>query len=72
VSQGQEIREEPTPTEEGCQVDFGWLAGREVASVDAGLNKMLITFRDGQTLSIQASVWKGEAFLAFNPWRAPE
>ena len=62
---------ETATTEEGCQIDWSWLAGREIASATSGIDKMVITFQDGQTLTIQASVWKGEPFLAFNPWKAP-
>jgi hypothetical protein len=71
LSEGHKDLGEAVATEEGCQVDLSWLAGREVVAASSGLDKLVITFRDGQTLSIQASVWKGAAFLAFTPWKAP-
>jgi hypothetical protein len=71
LSEDTASRAETATTEEGCQIDWSWLAGREVATATSGIDKMTITFRDGQVLTIQASVWKGESFLAFNPWKAP-
>lgn len=53
----------------GCQVNWSWLAGREIASAESTLDKIVITFADGETLKIQASLWKGQAFLAFSPWK---
>ena len=53
----------------GCQVDWSWLEGREIAAVTSSLDKLTITFRDGETLSVQASVWQDRPFLAFNPWK---
>jgi hypothetical protein len=53
----------------GCLVDWSWLEGREIASATSNLEKLVITFRDGETLTIQASSWKGKPFLAFNPWK---
>jgi hypothetical protein len=58
-------------TDEGCTVDWGWVAGREIASVTSDLQHMRIQFADGQTLTIQASTYQGRAFLAFDPWKAP-
>lgn len=54
----------------GCGVDWSWLEGREIASATSDLQKLVITFRDGETLTVQASIWKEQAFLAFTPWRA--
>lgn len=59
-----------TATDDGCQVDWSWLAGREVASATSTLDKLVITFRDGETLTVQASLWKDKPFLAFTPWKA--
>jgi hypothetical protein len=54
----------------GCLVDWSWLKGREIASATSTLERLVITFRDGETLTIQASNWKGKPFLAFTPWKA--
>lgn len=62
---------EATDAEAGCRVDWSWLEGRRIASADSTLDKIVITFDDGETLTIQASLWKGQAFLAFSPWKAP-
>ncbi len=61
---------ESEATDAGCLVDWSWLEGREVASATSSLEKLVITFRDGETLTIQASSWKGKPFLAFTPWKA--
>ena len=55
----------------GCQVDWSWLRGREIVSASSDLDSLLLTFRDGQTLRVQAALWQGKAFLAFDPWRPP-
>jgi len=55
----------------GCQVDWSWLQGREIVSVTSDLDTLLLTFKDGQTLRVQAALWQGKAFLAFDPWRPP-
>jgi hypothetical protein len=57
--------------ESGCQVDWSWLAGRTVASAVSTLDTLVITFADGETLTVQASSWKNQPFLAFTPWKAP-
>lgn len=56
-------------TESGCLTDWSWLEGREIASATSNLDKLVITFRDGETLTVQASIWKEQPFLAFNPWK---
>ena len=57
-------------TDSGCRVDWSWIEGREIASAQSSLDKLVITFEDGETLTVQASLWKGQAFLAFTPWKA--
>jgi hypothetical protein len=57
--------------EQGCQVDWSWLAGREIVSAQSDLQSMVITFRDGQTLTIRAGLYAGAPFLSFVPWQAP-
>ena len=57
-------------TQDGCGVDWSWLEGREIASATSTLEKLVISFSDGETLTVQASSWKGKPFLAFTPWRA--
>ena len=61
---------ETTAADDGCQVDWSWLTGREVAAATSTLDKLVITFRDGETLTVQASLWKEKPFLAFTPWKA--
>jgi hypothetical protein len=57
-------------TDSGCQVDWRWLEGRTVVSATSTLDKLVITFDDGETLTVQASIWKEKGFLAFTPWKA--
>jgi hypothetical protein len=59
-------------TDSGCTVDWSWLVGREVASAASNLDTLELTFADGQTLKVQALLWKGQAFLSFAPWKAVE
>lgn len=58
-------------TEDGCRVDWSWLHGRRIVGATSTLDRLVLTFEDGQTLTVQASLWKQQAFLAFAPWRAP-
>lgn len=58
-------------TDSGCSVDWSWLVGREIESVTSDLQHWHVRFKDGQTLKIQAAVYQGKAFLAFDPWMAP-
>ena len=57
--------------ERGCYVDWGWLEGREVERVESDLTHWRVRFTDGQSLTIQASLYRGEPFLAFDPYKAP-
>ena len=59
-----------TSNDSGCRVDWSWLEGRRIASATSSLDKLVITFDDCETLTVQASLWKGQAFLAFTPWKA--
>ena len=56
----------------GCSVDWSWLAGRTIASATNDLQNLIITFEDGQTFQVQALTYKGEAFLSFKPYQAPD
>lgn len=58
-------------TDAGCAVDWSWLHGRQIASATSDLTTIVITFADGQTLTIQAAIYKSQPFLAFTPWKAP-
>ena len=68
----EEQATETTADASGCQVDWSWLKGREIAAVTSNLDRLIVTFTDGETLTVQASLWKGQAFLAFSPWRMCE
>jgi hypothetical protein len=54
----------------GCTVDWSWLVGREIAVVASDLQAIRFTFRNGETLVVQAALYRGEPFLSFMPWRA--
>ena len=56
----------------GCSVDWSWLAGRKITHAWNDLQNIIITFEDGQTFKIQAANYKGEAFLAFTPYKDPD
>jgi hypothetical protein len=61
----------PQSNQDGCSVDWGWLAGRKIRSATNDLKNFTITFEDGQTIRIQALTYQGEAFLAFTPYKDP-
>jgi len=65
--------EQATPTNDatGCGVDWSWLAGREIATVQSDLQSFVLTFRDGQTLVVRAALHQGAPFLSFTPWGPP-
>ncbi len=55
----------------GCTVDWSWLNGLQIESVTSDLQHMCVRFTNGLTLSIQAAIYQGKPFLAFDPWKAP-
>lgn len=57
--------------DEGCTVDWSWIAGQEIESATSDLQHMKIRFKGGQTLTIQAASYQGRPFLAFDPWKSP-
>lgn len=59
-------------TANGCSVDWSWLAGRTIVNATNDLQNMVIEFEDGLTFKIQALTYKGEAFLAFKPYKDPD
>jgi hypothetical protein len=61
----------PTSAANGCDVDWSWIAGREIATVQSDLRSFVLTFRDGQTLAVRAELFQGAPFLSFAPWGAP-
>ncbi len=57
---------------DGCGVDWSWLAGRKIAHATNDLQSMTIEFEDGLTFKIQTMLYKGEAFLSFTPYKDPQ
>ena len=55
----------------GCAVDWSWLAGERIAAVTNSLEAIEIRFESGLTWKVEARLWKGAPFLAFEPWKAP-
>jgi hypothetical protein len=58
--------------EQGCQVDWSWLAGLTIESATSDLQHLRLRFTDGRTLTIQAATYQGKPFLAFKPWQPPD
>lgn len=56
---------------QGCSVDWSWLAGRKIASATNDLQNLVIQFEDGLTFKVQALTYKGESFLSFQPYKDP-
>ncbi len=53
----------------GCTVDWSWLQGFEVESATSDLQHLRLRFSNGQTLTIQAAMYQGKPFLAFDPYK---
>ena len=53
----------------GCTVDWGWLQGLQIESATSDLQHLRIRFTNGQTLTIQAALYQGKPFLAFDPYK---
>jgi len=60
-----------SPTGEGCGIDWAWLVGRQVLAAHSDLDTFVLTFADGQTLTIRAALYQGAPFLSFTPWQGP-
>ncbi len=56
----------------GCAVDWSWLVGAEIAEVRSSLDTITFTFKNSQTFTVTARLWKGAPFVAFDPWQPPE
>jgi hypothetical protein len=55
----------------GCTVDWSWLQGQEIESAWSNLERLELRFKSGLTLKIIAAEWKGQPYLAFDPYKAP-
>lgn len=55
----------------GCSVDWTWLKGERIASVENGLETLTITFESGRVFTVRAMLWQGKPFLAFDPFQPP-
>ncbi len=53
----------------GCTVDWQWVEGLQVASASSDLTHWRVRFTNGQTLTIQAAMYQGKPFLAFDPYK---
>ena len=53
----------------GCTVDWGWLRGLQIEAATSDLQHLRLRFADGQTLTIQAAMYQGKPFLAFDPYK---
>jgi hypothetical protein len=56
-------------TDSGCGVDWAWLAGRRIVAAQSDLGSFTLTFDDGKTLTVRAGLYRGSAFLSFDPWQ---
>ena len=63
-------RVDPTVGDDsGCTVDWSWLRGLEIESATNDLQHLRLRFANGQTLTIQAAMYQGKPFLAFDPYK---
>jgi len=51
----------------GCEVDWTWLQGEQVASVTSGLDFWTVTFASGLVFRVRSLLWQGKPFLSFEP-----
>ena len=56
----------------GCTVDWDWLQGQEIESAWSNLDRLELRFKSGLTLKVISASWKGQPYLAFDPYKAPE
>lgn len=56
----------------GCTVDWSWLTGRAITSVQSDLQPFVLTLRDGRTLVVRAELYQRAPFLSFTPWVSQE
>jgi hypothetical protein len=59
--------------DDGCTVDWSWLQGVEIVGATSNLDSLVLHLASGETLTVQAALWKGTPFLAFRfpPGREP-
>ncbi len=55
----------------GCEVDWSWLTGEEIAEVTSSLDTITFRFRGGEQLEVRALLWKRKPFLSFKPHERP-
>jgi hypothetical protein len=55
--------------ESGCTVDWSWLEGLTIESATSDLRHWRVRLSNGQTLTIQAALYQGTPFLAFDPYK---
>ena len=53
----------------GCTVDWSWLRGLQIESATNDLQHLRLRLSNGQTLTIQAAMYQGKPFLAFDPYK---
>ncbi len=53
----------------GCTVDWSWLHGLQIESATNDLQHLRLRLSNGQTLTIQAAMYQGKPFLAFDPYK---
>jgi hypothetical protein len=71
IARVDEVADDAAGADGGCTVDWGWLAGQEIESVTSDLQHWRVRFKSGLTLTVQAGMFQGKAFLMFDPWKAP-
>ncbi len=62
----------PKDSDAVCRVDWRWIAGSVVSDVSASSNVVKLQLSPAGPLTISVQTWQGKAFLAFQPYRAPQ
>jgi hypothetical protein len=55
-----------------CAVDWSWLSGSKVESVDSVRARLTLRLNPVGPLHVSVAMWQGAPFLAFQPFRPPK
>lgn len=66
VVSAAELAEE---SEAVCRVDWGWICGSQIQSVDCRKELVAFQLQPAGPLRIAVNLWQGSPFLSFQPYR---
>jgi hypothetical protein len=54
-----------------CAVDWSWIYGGELKSVDTRTDQIKLNLSPQGTITVSVAVWQGKPFLSFMPYKPP-